>query len=382
MTTRREFVQRTAGAGGALALGLLPPHVGHARPGGLAPLRRPVRPAPRALRILVLGGTRFLGVHQVEYALQRGHAVTLFNRGRTNPELFPEVEKLVGDRNDDLTALRGREWDVVIDNSASIPRWVRQSARLLEDAAGQYIFTSSISAFADFATVGMDETAPVGTLDDTTIEEITGETYGPLKALCEKEAEAAFPGRATIVRPGLIVGPWDSSDRFTYWPVRIDRGGEVMAPGDPSDPVQLVDARDLAAWMVRLAEERVMGVFNATGPASRLSIAEMLYGIRAVTTASVAFTWVDADFLAKHEVQPWVQMTVWVPPRDGMQGLAQVDCSKAIAAGLTFRPLAETARDTLEWHATLPEERRATPRAGCPPELEAEVLRAWHAREG
>lgn len=381
MTSRREFLQLSATAGGALALGALSPALAPgalaASPAGAGPL---VPRAGRPLRILILGGTRFLGVHQVEYALGRGHTVTLFNRGRTNPELFPDVEKLLGDRDDDLTALAGREWDVVIDNSASLPRWVRQSAQLLRDSARQYIFTSSISAFADFTTAGMDETAPVGTLEDPTIEEITGETYGPLKALCEAETERAFPGRATIVRPGLIVGPWDSSDRFTYWPVRIDRGGEVMAPGDGTDPVQFVDGRDLGAWMIRLAEEGQTGIYNATGPVSRMTMSEMLVGIRGATGSDALFTWVAAGFLEEHEVQPWTQMTVWVPAAGEFLGLAQVNCQKAIAAGLAFRPLADTARDTLAWWKTLPAERREEPRAGCPPELEASVLAAWHAR--
>jgi 2'-hydroxyisoflavone reductase len=379
MTSRREFIQLSAGVGGALAFGALAPGSFVRAAAGSAPA------GPRAsspLTILILGGTSFLGVHQVEYALERGHTVTLFNRGRTNPELFPDVEKLVGDRNDDLAALEGGEWDVVIDNSASIPRWVRQSAQLLKDSAGLYMFTSSISAFADFSTAGMDETAPVGVLEDPTVEEITGETYGPMKAACEQEAEKAFPGRATIVRPGLIVGPWDPTDRFTYWPVRIDWGGEVMAPGDGTDPVQFVDGRDLGAWMIRLAEEGRTGVYNATGPASRMVMSGMLHGIRGATNEDATFTWVDAGFLEEHEVQPWVQMTVWVPSTGEFAGLAQVNCEKAIAAGLAFRPLGETARDTLAWWKTLPAERREEPRAGCPPELEAEVLAAWHAREG
>ncbi len=382
MTSRRHFLQLSAGAGGALTLGILAP--GIHLPDVLRPadfLASGVPPAGRSLRILILGGTRFLGVHQVEYALARGHSITLFNRGLTNPELFPGVEKLVGDRDDDLTALEGGEWDVVIDNSASLPRWVRQTAQLLAPSAGQYIFTSSISAFADFSTAGMDETAPVGTLDDPTIEEITGETYGPLKALCEAEAEKAFPGRATIVRPGLIVGPWDSSDRFTYWPVRLDRGGDVMAPGDGTDPVQFVDGRDLGAWMIRLAEEGRVGTYNATGPVAPMTMAEMLDGIQAAIGSDAKLTWVDADFLEQHGVQPWTQMTVWVPARGEFLGLAQVNCEKAIAAGLAFRPLIETARDTLAWWKTLPAERRESPRAGCPPELEAEVLAAWQDRE-
>lgn len=339
-----------------------------------------VEPAPDPLRILILGGTGFIGPCQVDYALRRGHRVTLFNRGRTNPGLFPEVEKLEGDRNGDLEALRGREWDVVIDNPASLPRWVRTAAQLLKDSARSYVFVSSLSVYSDNSIVGMDESGPVGTLDDPETEEITGETYGPLKVLCEKEAENAFPGRALIIRPGLIVGPGDRSDRFTYWPVRIDEGGEVLAPGDPQDPVQIIDARDLGEWMIRMVEQQVSGVFNATGPSSRLSMAEMLYGIRAVTPSPVSFTWVPAGFLAEQGVQPWSHMPVWVPPQGGMEGFSTVNCAKALARGLTFRPLAETATDTLNWFKATAGDRRTSMRAGLPREREAEVLARWHAR--
>ena len=381
-TSRRDFVRLSAIAVGGLGVGPLVRGVAGAPGAGSAVAASPEAPrAEESLRILVLGGTSFLGVHQVTYALERGHKVTLFNRGRTNLQLFPDVEKLRGDRSDDLTALEGGEWDVVIDNSASIPRWVRDSAQLLRSSARQYIYTSSISVYAGFGEIGLEESAPLGTLDDPTVEEITGESYGPLKALCEQEAEKAFPGRATIVRPGLIVGPRDPTDRFTYWPVRIHRGGEVMAPGDPSDPVQLVDGRDLGAWMIRLAEGNVTGVFNATGPASPMTIGEMLDGIRGVTSEDATFTWVDADFLAEHDVRPWMDMTVWIPPREGFEGFARVECGRAIAEGLTFRPLAETARDTLEWFQTLPEERRSRMKAGLPAEREAEVLAAWHSRQ-
>jgi 2'-hydroxyisoflavone reductase len=234
--------------------------------------------------------------------------------------------------------------------------------------------------YADNSIIGMDETAPVGKLEDPNVEEITGETYGPLKALAEQEAQKAFPGNSTIVRPGLIVGPGDRSDRFTYWPVRIDRGGEVLAPGNMTDPTQIIDARDLAEWMIRMAEMEVGGVYNATGPWRPLSMAEMLFGIKAVVDKDVYFTWIDAEFLEKHEVRPWVHMTTWVPPKDGMEGFSRVDCSKAHNQGLRFRPLAVTAKDTLDWYKTLPVERRAKPRAGLPSEKEAEVLAAWHAR--
>lgn len=367
--TRREFLATAAAAGGALAVS-----------------RSPANPRPdpgaAALRILILGGTGFLGPHQVRYALSRGHAITLFNRGRTNPQLFPEVEKLRGDRDNDLEALKGREWDVVIDNSASVPRWVRQSAQLLEGSVDRYLFVSSISVYSDNSIVGMDESGPIATIPDTEPEpeKVNGQTYGPMKAMCEQEAEKAFPSRTTIVRPGLIVGPGDTSDRFTYWPVRIDRGGEVLAPGNPTDPVQIVDVRDLAGWMIRMLEDGHTGVHNATGPESPLSMGEMLYGIRAVTTGEISFTWVDADFLAAHRVRPWSHMPTWIPPREGMEGFSRVDCSRAIDNGLTFRPLAATARDTIDWFKTLPAERQERMRAGLPPQREAEVLTAWRER--
>ncbi len=371
-TSRREFLQVTAAAGGAVGLGALEPFVASARE---------VQRAAESLRILVLGGTGFIGPHIVRHALKRGHTLTLFNRGRTNTHLFPDVEKLKGDRNDDLEALGGRDWDAVIDNSASIPRWVRQSAGLLNGHADLYLFTSSLSVHADFSQIGITEEAEVATIDDPTIEEVTGETYGALKALCEQEARGAFSGaRALIVRPHLIVGPGDPTDRFTYWPVRIDRGGEVMAPGDPTDNTQYIDARDLAEWYVHLVENGVTGTYSAVGPRSPLTIAELLYGIRAVTSADVSFTWVNADFLAEHEVRPWAHMTAWIPPRDGFQGFGRFDPSKAISKGLAYRPLAVTAKDTLDWWKGLPEERRAAPKAGLDPEREKEVLTAWHAR--
>jgi len=340
---------------------------------------------PRAttpLRILILGGTGFIGPHQVEHALARGHTVTLFNRGKTNPHLFPDVEKLIGNRDNDLEALKGRDWDVVLDNSATIPRWVRQSAQLLRDAAQKYLFVSTISVYSDYSIVGLNESSPTGVMDDSDDETLSGRNYGPMKALCEKEAELAFPGRATIVRPGLIVGPGDRTDRFTYWPVRIDRGGEVLAPGNPTDPTQIVDVRDLTGWMIRMLEEGHTGTYNATGPRAPLSIGEMLYGIRAITASDVSFTWADSDFLAQQEVQPWRQMPVWVPSeRESMRGFSRIECSRAYDKGLTFRPLADTARDTLDWFKTLSDDRQSKLKSGLPPEREAEVLAAWHARQ-
>ncbi len=270
--------------------------------------------------------------------------------------------------------------NAVIDNSASLPRWVRQTASLLKDSVDLYLFTSSLSVHADNSKIGITEDDPVATIDDPTIEQITGETYGALKALCEEEARQAFPDRAIIVRPHLIVGPGDRSDRWTYWPVRIERGGEVMAPGTPDDPTQYIDARDLAEFDIHLIESRAVGTYSAVGPLAPLSMAELLYGMRAVVSNDISFTWVDADFLAEHEVQPWSHMTAWIPPRDGYQGFGAFSNARAVAAGLGYRPLAVTAKDTLDWWKTLPEEGRAAPRAGLEAEREAEVLAAWHAR--
>jgi len=375
-STRREFVKTSARAGGALGLlGTLGPL------GCAADSSRAVEPK----RILILGGTRFIGPHQVKYAIDRGHEVSMFNRGRTEPpffhDYFERVEHLEGDRNDDLTALETGEWDAVIDNSASIPRWVRQSAGLLADRADRYLFVSSISAYAGYSEAGMTEDAPVAELEDPTVEEVTGATYGGMKALCEQAARDAFRENAIIVRPGLIIGPGDNTDRWTYWPVRIDRGGEVLAPNSPGDPVQNIDARDLAEFMVRLVEEPGHGgTYNATGPAEPETFGEMLEGIRVALGSDAEFTWVDAEFMTEHGVQPWGHMTNWVPPEGDSLGMLQVSIERALEHGLTFRPLADTARDTLAWWKTLPEERRAEPQAGCPPELEREVLAAWHAR--
>jgi len=288
----------------------------------------------------------------------------------------------VGDRDNDLEALRGGEWDAVIDNSASIPRWVRQTAEVLKDSVDLYLFTSSLSVHADESKIGITEDDPVIKLEDQTVEQITGATYGGLKALCEEETRAAFPNGAIVVRPHLIVGPGDRSDRWTYWPVRIARGGEVMAPGTPNDPTQYIDARDLAEFDVHLIEQRTLGTFSGVGPLAPLSMGELLYGMRAVVSNAVSFTWVDADFLAEHEVQAWMEMTAWVPPTGDTAGFAAYDNSRAVAAGLKYRPLAESAKDTLHWWQTLPEERRGRTRAGLAPEKEERVLAAWHASQG
>jgi 2'-hydroxyisoflavone reductase len=338
----------------------------------------------KPLRILILGGTGFIGPHQVNFARERGHTVTLFNRGRTNPQLFPDVEKLQGDRavNDykSLTAGR-REWDVVIDNPTTYPRWVREAAAALKGRAKQYVFVSTISVYAASDTPGADESAALATTTTPDDEDPAkrNQLYGPLKALSEQEAEKAFPGRTTVIRPGLIVGPGDLTDRFTYWPVRLQRGGEVLAPGHPTDPVQVIDARDLAEFVVRCCENGTTGTYNATGPQSTLTMAEMLGAIRGVMSTDAALTWVDAEFLAANQVRPWSDMPVWVPPGRS-PGFARRSIARALEKGLTFRPLADTARATLEFYAQQTEERKAQLRAGLAPEKEKTVLAAWRAR--
>jgi len=369
--------------GGALGVGLAsPPALAATAPhGAAAPL--PPTPAPKPLRILILGGTGFIGPHQVRYAQERGHTVTLFNRGKTNPGLFPNVEKLQGDRAvGDYKALKGRDWDVVIDNPTTFPRWVREAGAALKGHAKHYVFISTISVYAANDTPDADETAAVGTTDTPDSEDRTkfGQLYGPLKALSEKEAEKAFPGRATVIRPGLIVGPGDLSDRFTYWPARLARGGEVLAPGNPTDAVQIIDARDLAEFTIRVCENNTTGVYNCTGPQSPLTMAEMLGGIRAVTSTDAHLTWVDAPFLEAQQVRPWADMPVWVPPDADSKGFARRSIRRALDKGLTFRPLAVTAKDTLDFYNAEPEERKAKLRAGLDPAREKEVLAAWHAK--
>lgn len=365
--SRREFLTASALAAGA-ALGL----------GGLPRLAWASREGGAGKRMLILGGTGFLGPHVVEEAKKAGWHVTTFTRGRTNADLFeddPAVEGLIGNRDGNLKSLEGKTWDAVVDTSGYVPRIVRDSATLLKDSVGQYVFISSISAFADFEKVGIDESYPVGKMEDETVESMgeNFQNYGPLKALCEQAAEAAMPGRVTNIRPGYIVGPRDSSGRFNYWPVRVKRGGEMIAPGDPSDPVQIIDVRDLAAWIVHCCDQKVVGVFNATGPDRKMSIAEMIEACKQGTGGDPKLVWIDADFLQEHGAG----LPIWAPPRGPYTGFAQVDCRRAIAAGLRFRPASQTARDTLEWYNALPEDARQRRLAAMPPEKEAEILAAW-----
>lgn len=346
---------------------------------------------PRRLRILILGGTGFTGPHQVRYALSRGHTITLFNRGR-RPKAWPgEVEELVGDRNaSDLAALAGREWDVCIDNPTTLPFWVRDAGRALKGRVGRYVFISTLSVYAA-NDAPADESAALAPYDGAdpmaetlqTLQASGGALYGPLKAASEREALRQFGDDAvTIIRPGLIVGPGDETDRFTYWPVRIARGGEVLAPGDGADPVQFIDARDLAEWTVRMAEQGAAGAFNATGPAEPMSLAEMLGALASTIPTDAKLTWVSPKFLAEAGVSPWSDLPVWIPAHGEMAGFARRDIGRALAQGLTFRPLSSTAVDTLAWFRTLPAERQAELRAGLTPEREAELLAQWKAQAG
>jgi len=325
------------------------------------------------MKLLIIGGTRFLGRALAEAALAAGHELTLFNRGQSNPGLFPDVEELHGDRDGGLGVLADQQWDAVIDTCGYVPRIVRASAEFLKDAADRYAFVSSISAYAGFATVGMDENAPLGTMEDETVEEITNETYGPLKVLCEKAvSEVMGEERALHIRAGLIVGPYDLSDRFTYWPYRLAKGGDVLAPGSPDAPVQIIDVRDLAEWIIRAVEAGLSGPYNATGPDYRLSMGQVLDTCRTVSGSDANLIWVSDEFLQENEVGAYVEMPLWVPAGEEYAGFDTVNCQKAIGDGLVFRPLADTVRDTLAWLQTRPSDYQW--RGGLKPERETELL--------
>lgn len=381
--TRRDFL-RTAGVLGAGA------YLGAAgcvdRQDGAADHSDAVAPTPK--RLLILGGTGFIGPHMVRYAMERGHQVSIFTRGRRDTDIPDGVEQLVGDRNDDHSALEGRRWDVVLDNNAQDYRWVQKSAALLADAADQYVFVSSISAYAlegfGWAYADRIMTEPLVDEDHPRIDPPQGwrdgddAPYGLMKTLSENIVHSAFPGRATIVRPGLIVGPGDTTDRFTYWPVRLDDGGEVLAPGNPDHANQVIDQRDLTEWIVRLAERGTTGDFNATGPAERMSMGSMLERIGSAVDTPHELTWVPESFLEARGVAPWSDLPAWIPG----DPLMFVDVRDAVAAGLTFRSIAETSRDLLEWDRTRPAVERANRRFGMSRAREREVLDAWHAAQG
>ena len=334
------------------------------------------------MKILVLGGTVFLGRHIVQVALERGHQVTLFNRGQHGTDVFPELEHLRGDRDpnvgDGLNALRDRVWDAVVDTSGYVPRIVGASAELLS-GCGHYSFVSSISAYASFSQPDQDETAPTATLEDPDTEDVAAH-YGGLKAACERALDAAMPGRALNVRAGLIVGGYDQTDRFTYWPARIATGGEVLAPGSPDALTQFIDAQDIAVWMLRMIERGTVGVWNVTGKPMRLG--DLLDAIKLETKSDASFTWVAEDFLLENNVQPWMgenSLPLWIPSTDeSMGGFAQFSIARALENALHFRPLALTLEDTLSWLRSRPADH--TWRSGLSADRERELLSAWRAR--
>jgi nucleoside-diphosphate-sugar epimerase len=320
------------------------------------------------VRLLLLGGPKFLGRAVADAAQEHGHELTFFNRGTTNPELYPDVERVVGDRTSDLTALAGRTWDAVVDTCGYTPQVVRASADMLSDS-GVYCFISSVSVYADFSQPN-DEESAVAELGDLTADEVTAESYGPLKALCEEVVRDVFADRAVVVRPGLLVGPHDPTGRFTYWPHRVARGGDVLAPGPPERPTQVIDVRDLAAWTVALCERGTSGTYNGTHPG--VSFSEVLETCRTVTASDARVTWVTDEFLLEQGVGEWMELPLWLAD-PALAAADRVDVTRAVAAGLHFRPLDETVRSTLEMANT-------TEAAGLTVAREEVLLSAWHDR--
>ncbi len=357
MSSRREFLAASLGATAAGLLGA-GQSIGQSTSGG-------------GLSILVLGGTGFIGPHFVRRAIDRGHRITLFNRGRTNTHLFPDAEKLVGDRNSDLTALEGRQWDAVLDNSGYTPLQVRQSVDLLKNACDQYLFTSTRSVYTDFTAEVMDEDAPVGPKD---LPESEWDGYGPNKVLAERIVQGGFGARTLITRPPVIVGPGDRSDRFTYWVDRLDDGGVVLVQGDPTDPIQFVDVRDLAEFYVHLLENSTTGIYNTEGPESALDSAGLVHGIRAITSSPSVLRWVPWDFLIDQGETPQGSLAFWQPPRGRYLNYGRMVNRRAIDKGMRFRPLAVIAKDTLDWHRTRSVEAQRTLRAGLTRDREQELL--------
>lgn len=364
MSTRREIILAALGAG-------IVNIAGHSIAAAQSVQAR------GGMNILILGGTGFIGPHLVEQALQRGHEITLFNRGRTNTHLFPGVEKLIGDRNDNLAALRGRRWDAVIDNSGYTPAQVSMTVDLLKNNCDQYLFTSTRSVYHDYTAARMDEDVALGPRE---IPESEWTGYGPNKVLAERVVQAGFAARTLIVRPPIIVGPGDRSDRFTYWVDRIDDGGEILVQGQATDPIQFIDVRDLAEFYVHLLEQGTRGIFNAEGPGSPLVTAGFVHGVKAITATPSVFHWLDWDFLSERDEVPQNDLTFWQAPRGRYVNYGLMDNRRAIAKGLTFRPLAVTAKDTLDWHRTRTPEVQANLRVGLSRSREAALLQLWADR--
>ena len=340
------------------------------------------------MKILIIGGTKFLGRHLITASLKNNHEITLFNRGKHSAEKIENVEQIHGDRNSDFAKLNGRNWDAVIDTCGYLPQTVKVSAEFLKDSVNQYVFISSISAYANFINVDFDETAPVAELTEEQQKQaneidpkgeltgaILGEIYGALKALCEREAERAMPGRVLNVRSGLIVGAFDPTDRFTYWVMRVASGGEVLAPGTPSRCVQLIDARDISEWIINMIERRENGIYHATGKPFELTMKKMLEEIKSVSGSDTAFTWADEGFLNREKVAVWSEMPLYLPESNKeAHGFLSANIDKALEKGLSFRPLSETIRETLDWRRTKNDELKA----GISAEREKELLEKWH----
>jgi 2'-hydroxyisoflavone reductase len=378
--SRRDLIALGAAAGAASVL------PGWARAAGAgAETEAPLAPGPAGKKLLILGGTRFLGPALVNAATAKGWTITLFNRGKSDPTIFPDLEQIHGDRNtDDVKMLGGRKWDAVIDTSGYFPKQVRSAAAVLGPNVGQYVFISSISAYRLPMKAGLDESAPIATLppgtDVDAIDKVTEGNYGALKYLCEVEAGKAWPKRALNIRPGYIVGIRDGSDRFTYWPVRVEKGGEVLVPGRPSDPIQFIDVRDLGDWTIRMVEAGTCGTWHATGPKERLGMGPFLEAVKRATGSNATFTWVDEKAMTELKLNvDGGDFPIWASPTGEEGGASDVSVARALKAGLTFRPLESTVKETLSWWKTLPEKRRAELRAGITPEREVAALAALAA---
>jgi len=393
MKTRREMLQIAASAAAGVVLPSAFPGLASAAtgaPAGVTPTAAPGGALPPGTSsnsgsktLLILGGTGFIGPHLTNEALRLNWKVTHFNRGKTGAESVPAgVETLIGDRKGQLDALRGRKWDVVIDDTGYIPKYVKMSAELLAPNVGYCLYISSISAYAGFEKPN-DEDSPTGKLSNPDVEDISGGTYGPMKALCEQYSAAAFKGRMSIVRPGYIVGPLDRTDRFTYWPVRASKGGEMLAPGTPHDPVQVIDVRDLSTWLMKLAESRTIGTYNAVSPPGAFTMGDLINeSLKASPKSGARVTWVSEDFLAAHWKPDDLDLPPWSPMKGDMAGASLTSVTRAQKTGLHSRPLRETVHDTLAWFQTLPADRQAKLHAGLAADKEADTLREWHKANG
>ena len=334
------------------------------------------------LRVLIFGGTGFLGPHFVQALQAGGHQITLFNRGRSNPGLFKDLETLIGDRDGKLDALKGRDWDVVIDDSGYVPRQVKLSAELLKDHVQHYLFISSISVYGTFPKPGLNEDDKVAEPPDAKVEEVTNETYPGLKAGCEQVVTSIYGSRSTVVRPHYVVGPGDSTDRFTYWVARIARGGQVLAPGSASDPLQYIDVRDLAAFVRHCAEQRPAGRFNACTPPGAHTMGELMETGKRVSGSNATFVWANAEFIQKNGMMEKGEIPIWLPSSGPLSGALLVSSARAVQQGLRFRDLATTVRDTLDWHNKRPAEQRQKLAVGLTPEREAELLKQLTTKKG